>query len=113
MVERMWNTKMASIKLVNLHFWMATIGTALYITAMWIAGVMQGLMWRAYDAYGNLSYTFVESVAQMHPYYVMRASGGFIFFCGAVIMLFNVIRTIRQATAVTQVLPAQGSQQSL
>ncbi len=99
MVERMWNTQMASIKLVNLHFWMATVGTALYITAMWIAGIMQGLMWRAYDEYGNLSYTFVESVAQMHPYYVMRTVGGFIFFCGAVLMLFNVINTIRQATA--------------
>lgn len=102
MVERMWNTEMFSIKLVNVHFWVATIGTAIYITSMWIAGIMQGLMWRAYDDYGNLSYTFVESVAQMHPYYVMRAAGGFIFFCGALIMLFNVIRTIRLATADTR-----------
>ena len=94
MVERMWNTTMFSVSLVNVHFWLATIGTAIYITSMWVAGIMQGLMWRAYDEYGNLSYTFVESVAQMHPYYIMRAMGGFIFFCGAVVMLFNVITTI-------------------
>ncbi|HET8807701.1 MAG TPA: cytochrome-c oxidase, cbb3-type subunit I [Methylophaga sp.] len=99
MVERMWATRMYSIKLVNLHFWLATIGTAIYITAMWVAGIMQGLMWRAYDEYGNLAYTFVESVAQMHPYYAMRAIGGFIFFAGAVIMLYNVTVTIRQAIA--------------
>ncbi len=99
MVERMWGTRMYSVKLVNLHFWLATIGTAIYITAMWVAGIMQGLMWRAYDEYGNLAYTFVESVAQMHPYYAMRAVGGFIFFTGAVIMLYNVTVTIRQAVA--------------
>jgi cytochrome c oxidase cbb3-type subunit 1 len=97
MVERLWATKMYSIKLVNLHFWMATIGTAIYITAMWVAGIMQGLMWRAYDEYGNLAYTFVESVAQLHPYYAMRFFGGLIFFLGAVIMLYNITMTIRQA----------------
>ncbi|WP_430009135.1 cytochrome-c oxidase, cbb3-type subunit I [Methylophaga lonarensis] len=99
MVERMYGTKMYSVKLVNLHFWMATIGTAIYITAMWVAGIMQGLMWRAYDEYGNLAYTFVESVVQMHPYYVMRTFGGLIFFLGAVVMLFNVTVTIRRAKA--------------
>ncbi|MCX4190063.1 cytochrome-c oxidase, cbb3-type subunit I [Methylophaga sp. OBS3] len=99
MVERMWATRMYSVKLVNVHFWLATIGTAIYITAMWVAGIMQGLMWRAYDEYGNLAYTFVESVAQMHPYYAMRAVGGFIFFTGAVIMLYNVTVTIRRAVA--------------
>jgi cytochrome c oxidase cbb3-type subunit 1 len=97
MVEKLWNTKMHSTTLVNLHFWMATIGTAVYITAMWVSGIMQGLMWRAYDVYGNLSYTFVESVAQMHPYYAMRAVGGLIFFLGACVMLFNVSRTILNA----------------
>ncbi|MCC5796529.1 MAG: cytochrome-c oxidase, cbb3-type subunit I [Methylophaga sp.] len=99
MVERMYGTKMYSVKLVNLHFWMATIGTAIYITAMWVAGIMQGLMWRAYDEYGNLAYTFVESMVQMHPYYVMRTIGGLIFFLGAVVMLFNVTVTIRRAKA--------------
>ena len=99
MVERMWGTTMYSIRLVNLPFWMATIGRAVYITAMWVSGIMQGLMWRAYDDYGNLAYTFVESVAQMHPYYAMRAVGGLIFFSAACIMLFNVTVTIRRAIA--------------
>ena len=76
---------------------MATIGTAMYITAMWVSGIMQGLMWRAYDDYGNLTYTFVESVAQMHPYYALRTVGGFLFFLGAVVMLFNITITIRKA----------------
>ncbi len=97
MVERLWDTRMYSIKLVNVHFWLATTGTAVYITAMWISGIMQGLMWRAYDDYGNLAYTFVESVGQMHPYYAMRAAGGLIFFSGACVMLLNVTLTIRQA----------------
>lgn len=97
MVERLWATKMYSIKLVNLHFWMATIGTVIYIVAMWVAGIMQGLMWRAYDDYGNLAYTFVESVAQLHPYYAMRFFGGLIFFLGAIVMLYNITMTIRLA----------------
>jgi len=97
MVEKLWRVPLYSTKLVNTHFWMATIGTVIYITAMWVSGIMQGLMWRAYDDYGNLAYTFVESVAQMHPYYAMRAVGGLVFFLGAVVMLFNVTVTIRQA----------------
>lgn len=106
MVEKLWRVPLYSTKLVNTHFWMAIIGTVIYITAMWVSGIMQGLMWRAYDDYGNLAYTFVESVAQMHPYYAMRAVGGLVFFLGAVVMLFNVTVTIRQAVkqnnAVTQ-----------
>lgn len=98
MTERLWRTRVFSIRLVNLHFWLATIGTAVYITSMWVAGIMQGLMWRAYDEYGNLAYTFVESVAQMHPYYAMRVMGGFIFFSGAVVMLLNIFLTVRQAS---------------
>ena len=98
MVTRLWHTEMYSVKLVNLHFWMATIGTVIYVTAMWVSGIMQGLMWRDYDEFGTLSYTFSESVAAMHPYYVMRAVGGLIFFSGAVVMLFNVLMTIRSAS---------------
>ena len=98
MVKRLWNTEMYSDQLVNLHFWMATIGAVIYVTAMWVSGIMQGLMWRDYDEFGTLSYTFSESVAAMHPYYVMRAVGGLIFFSGAVVMLFNVLMTIRSAS---------------
>ncbi len=98
MVKRLWNTEMYSDQLVNLHFWMATVGAVIYVTAMWVSGIMQGLMWRDYDEFGTLSYTFAESVAAMHPYYVMRAVGGLIFFSGAVVMLFNVLMTIRSAS---------------
>jgi len=97
MVMKLWNTEMYSAKLVNLHFWMATIGAVVYITAMWVSGIMQGLMWREYTEYGTLAYTFAETVAEMHVYYAMRAVGGMIYWGGAVVMLFNVIMTIRMA----------------
>ena len=99
MVKKLWNTEMYSDNLVNVHFWLSTIGTVVYIVAMWVSGIMQGLMWRDYDEYGTLSYTFVESVAAMHPYYAMRTIGGIIFNLGAWIMLYNVIMTVRQASA--------------
>jgi len=98
MITRLFYTEIWSVKLVNIHFWTATIGTVVYIVAMWISGIMQGLMWGAYDEFGTLKYTFAESVANMHPYYALRALGGFIFFSGACIMLFNIIMTVRQAT---------------
>ena len=97
MVERMWNTKIYSTAMVAAHFWLATIGAVIYVCAMWVSGIMQGLMWRATDDYGNLTYTFVESVAAMHPFYAMRAIGGIIFLLGAIIMLYNIVMTIRSA----------------
>jgi len=100
MTKKLWNTEMYSDSLVNVHFWIALIGAVTYITAMWVSGIMQGLMWRDYDEYGTLTYTFVESVSAMHPYYVMRAVGGALFNLGTWIMLFNVVMTVRQANAV-------------
>jgi len=73
-----------------------------------VSGIMQGLMWRAYDEYGTLAYTFVESVAAMHPYYAMRAVGGGIFLLGAIIMLFNVLMTVRKAAAEGSLREARG-----
>jgi cytochrome c oxidase cbb3-type subunit 1 len=99
MVMKLWNTEMYSMQLINFHFWLATIGTVFYIVAMWVSGIMQGLMWRAYDEYGTLAYTFAESVSAMHPYYAMRAFGGLLFFTGAAIMLYNIVMTIRMANA--------------
>lgn len=99
MIMKLWKTEMYSMKLINFHFWLATIGTLFYIVAMWVSGIMQGLMWRAYDEYGVLAYSFAESVAAMHPYYVLRTLGGFLFFSGAVIMLFNVVMTLRMANS--------------
>jgi cytochrome c oxidase cbb3-type subunit 1 len=99
LMTRIWHTEIFSAKLVNLHFWTATIGAVVYIVAMWVSGIMQGLMWRAYDEYGTLAYTFAESVEAMQPYYAMRAIGGIIFLLGAVIMLLNTVLTIRKSVA--------------
>jgi cytochrome c oxidase cbb3-type subunit 1 len=99
MIERMYNVKLNQ-KLLATHFWIHTIGTVTYIVAMWVSGIMQGLMWRAYDEYGTLAYTFAESVSAMHPYYVMRASGGVLIFIGAIIMLVNIVSTIRKSSSV-------------
>ncbi|MEW7976608.1 MAG: cytochrome-c oxidase, cbb3-type subunit I [Candidatus Sedimenticola endophacoides] len=99
LIEATFHTKMYSARLVNVHFWTATIGTVIYIVAMWVSGIMQGLMWRAYDEYGTLAYTFAESVEAMHPYYAMRAIGGAVFLLGCVIMLFNVLMTVKKAAS--------------
>ncbi len=99
MIERMYNIKLNQ-KLLATHFWIHTIGTVTYIVAMWVSGIMQGLMWRAYDEYGTLAYTFAESVSAMHPYYVMRASGGVLILTGALIMLANIIITIRKSNSL-------------
>jgi cytochrome c oxidase cbb3-type subunit 1 len=99
LMTRTFHTELWSTKLVNAHFWTATVGTVIYIVAMWVSGIMQGLMWRAYDEYGTLAYTFAESVEAMHPYYAMRAVGGAIFVLGAVLMLINVLMTVRKASS--------------
>ena len=78
-----------------------------YIVAMWVSGIMQGLMWRAYDEYGTLAYTFAESVEAMHPYYAMRAVGGMIFLLGAVLMLFNILMTVPRPSSEGSVQKAR------
>ncbi len=98
--------EMHSIKLITLHFWVSTIGVVLYITALWIAGVMQGLMWRAVNLDGTLTYTFAEGVARMYPYYMIRLLGGAMFFAGMLIMAYNVIKTISGQKAVDAPIPA-------
>ena len=86
-----------SLKLVNWHFWISTIGIVLYISAMWVSGILQGLMWRAYTALGFLEYSFIETVEAMHPFYVIRALGGALFLAGALIMVFNLWKTVSRA----------------
>ncbi|WP_240969441.1 cytochrome-c oxidase, cbb3-type subunit I [Sneathiella limimaris] len=91
-----WKRKsLYSDKLVSVHYWVSTIGILLYITAMWVSGIMQGLMWRAYDAFGFLEYSFSETVEAMHPFYVIRALGGVLFLIGSGIMAYNLWRTAR------------------
>jgi len=98
LVPVLWRRgQLYSMKLVAWHYWIATMGIVLYITSMWVSGIMQGLMWRAYDSLGFLQYSFVETVAAMHPFYMIRALGGILFLTGGLIMVFNVWMTIRQA----------------
>ena len=101
MVPILWNKKeLHSTKLVSIHFWLASIGIVLYITAMWISGIMQGLMWRSYDDMGFLQYSFIETVIAMHPLYLTRAIGGLFFLSGACLMAYNFYKTIRCTTTV-------------
>ncbi|WP_184253110.1 cytochrome-c oxidase, cbb3-type subunit I [Rhodopseudomonas rhenobacensis] len=96
LVPWVWNRKqLYSLKLVNWHFWIATLGIVLYISAMWVSGILQGLMWRAYTSLGFLEYSFIESVEAMHPFYIIRAAGGGLFLCGALIMAYNLWMTVR------------------
>jgi cytochrome c oxidase cbb3-type subunit I len=97
MIPRLFGkSEMYSLKLVNLHLWLGCIGILLYITSMWAAGIMQGLMWRSYDDMGFLKYSFIEIVSSLHPLYVIRALGGIVYLTGAIIMAYNVIMTVRQ-----------------
>lgn len=89
---------MYSTELINLHFWVSTIGVVVYISSMWIAGVMQGLMWRAVNDDGTLTYSFIESIKATYPYYVLRLGGGLLFLIGMLIMAYNVYKTISADT---------------
>jgi cytochrome c oxidase cbb3-type subunit 1 len=107
MMPKLWGTKIYSNKMVEWHFWLATIGIVLYIVAMWISGITQGLMWRSFDEFGNLQYSFVESVAAMVPFYAMRAIGGMFFLSGASLMAINMFMTIRQGKRESAALEAK------
>jgi len=101
MIPRLYGrAEMFSMRLVTLHFWIATTGVVLYIAAMWIAGVMQGLMWRAVNVDGTLTYTFVESVKATYPFYAIRLLGGLMFLSGMFIMAYNTWKTVRNTQPV-------------
>jgi cytochrome c oxidase cbb3-type subunit 1 len=106
LIPRMFGkTDMFSRGLVELHFWIATIGVVLYIAAMWIAGVMQGLMWRAVNADGTLTYSFIESVERTYPFYYVRLLGGILFLGGMLLMAYNVFKTIAGTRPVEDAIP--------
>ena len=111
LVPWLWNRPLYSLRLVSWHFWIATIGIVVYVTSMWVSGILQGLMWRSYTSLGFLEYSFIETVQAMHPFYVIRALGGALFLAGALIMAFNVWRTIypsREAlAAAASLVPAE------
>jgi cytochrome c oxidase cbb3-type subunit 1 len=96
---------MYSVPAINLHFWIATIGIVLYIAAMWIAGVMQGLMWRAVSEDGTLTYTFVESVKATYPFYAIRLLGGILYLSGMLVMAWNVFQTVSDSKPAEALIP--------
>ncbi|HEX6137292.1 MAG TPA: cytochrome-c oxidase, cbb3-type subunit I [Casimicrobiaceae bacterium] len=98
--------EMWSVRLITVHFWVATLGVVLYIAAMWIAGVMQGLMWRATNPDGTLTYAFVESVKATYPFYAIRLLGGTLFLAGMLLMAWNVARTIASGKATEAPIPS-------
>src|SRR5690606_17819813 len=104
--------EMYSVKAIDTHFWLHTVGVVLYIASMWIAGVMQGLMWRATNDDGTLTYTFVESLNFTYPYYLIRFGGGVVVLSGMCLMAWNVWRTWRTAAAIEAqpVLPVDASE---
>jgi cytochrome c oxidase cbb3-type subunit I len=106
MVPRLFGQKqMHSMKAIELHFWLATVGIVLYIAALWIAGVMEGLMWRAINTDGTLTYTFVESVKAKQPYYMIRLLGGVLYLSGMIIMLWNVLKTAARGKPAVAPIP--------
>jgi cytochrome c oxidase cbb3-type subunit 1 len=107
LVPRLWGLReMHSVRLITLHFWIATLGVVLYIASMWIAGVMQGLMWRAVNADGTLTYTFVESVKASYPYWTIRLVGGALFVTGMLLMTWNMFKTIAAGRPFDAPIPA-------
>ncbi|MGB7654390.1 MAG: cytochrome-c oxidase, cbb3-type subunit I [Novosphingobium sp.] len=96
LAPRLWGReRMYSLRMINWHFWLATVGIVFYASAMWVTGIMEGLMWRTYGADGYLLYSFVDTVAAKHPMYLMRGFGGVLYLSGALIMAFNIWQTIR------------------
>jgi cytochrome c oxidase cbb3-type subunit 1 len=106
LIPRLFGRELYSLKLVEVHFWVATVGIVLYISAMWVAGIMQGLMWRAVNVDGTLTYSFIESVQAMHPFYVIRFLGGLSFLSGVLVMAYNLWKTVAGARAVDAPIPA-------
>jgi cytochrome c oxidase cbb3-type subunit 1 len=107
LIPRLFGRKeMYSTKLIEVHFWVATIGIVFYIASMWIAGVMQGLMWRAVNPDGTLTYTFVESVKAMYPFYTLRLLGGLIYLVGMLVMAWNVFKTVAGGRSAPVQIPA-------
>jgi len=105
LVPWLWNRPLYSLRLVSWHFWISTIGIVVYVTSMWVSGILQGLMWRAYTNLGFLEYSFIETVEAMHPFYVIRAIGGALFLSGTLIMAFNLWRTIYPPREVLDAAP--------
>ncbi len=94
MAPRMFKRELYSKKLMEAQFWIQTTGIVLYFSSMWIAGITQGMMWRATDQYGNLAYSFIDTVTVLHPYYTIRGIGGLLYLIGFIVFAYNFYKTI-------------------
>jgi len=94
MAPRVFKREIYSKSLMAAQFWIQTVGVVLYFTSMWIAGITQGMMWRAVDEFGNLAYSFIDSVDALHVYYIIRAVGGVLYLAGFVIFIYNILKTM-------------------
>lgn len=102
MAPRMFKREIYSKKLIEIQFWLQTTGIVLYFTSMWIAGITQGMMWRAVDEYGNLMYSFIDTVAALHPYWIIRAIAGVLFLAGVFVFAYNMIKTMTSSRELAQ-----------
>ncbi len=102
MIPRLANRDLYSIKLANLHFWLILIGQLLYTVTLWIAGIQQGAMWKATNADGSLTYSFLESVTSLYPYWIIRFVGGAIYFIGILVFTYNIIKTVKNPKEAVQ-----------
>ncbi len=98
MAPRIFKREIYSKSLMNTQFWIQTLGVVLYFTSMWIAGITQGMMWRAHDEFGNLAYSFIDTVTVLHPYYTIRAVGGTLYLVGVFIFAYNMYKTMTGAS---------------
>ncbi len=102
MAPRMFKREIYSKKLIEIQFWIQTTAIVLYFTSMWIAGITQGMMWRAVDEYGNLMYSFIDTVAILHPYYVIRAVSGVLYLAGFLLFAYNMVKTMTSSKAISE-----------
>ena len=109
LIPKLCKKPLYSMALVEWHFWIATVGIVLYVVSMWMSGITQGLMWRAYDPFGFLQYSFSETVVMLHPYYIVRAVGGLFFVLGALIFAYNLFMTWRQQGVSEETQTAGGA----
>ena len=100
MLPRLYGREIYSKKLMSTQFWIQTLGIVLYFTSMWIAGITQGMMWRAHDEFGNLAYSFIDTVTVLHPYFVIRAVGGSLYLFGFALFIYNVVKTMTSGRKV-------------
>jgi cytochrome c oxidase cbb3-type subunit 1 len=102
MAPRVYKREIYSKSLMNTQFWIQTLGVVLYFTSMWIAGITQGMMWRAHDEFGNLAYSFIDTVSVLHPYFTIRAVGGTLYFLGMFLFAYNMFKTMTSSRRVEE-----------